>query len=224
MSPAAARAAGAAVLKVNEIFHSIQGESRHAGRPCVLVRLTACNLRCTWCDTAYAFEDGRDETVAQVIDRVAGFGTRYVLVTGGEPLLQAGVHQLMTELLDDGYEVALETGGSLDVRPVDRRVHIVMDLKCPGSGMEDRNLWANLEALKPTDEIKFVVRDRADYEWSRDVLRRTRLAGRFGVLVSPVHGVLHPRPLSEWILEDGLPVRLQLQLHKYIWPADMRGV
>lgn len=224
MSPAAARAAGAAVLKVNEIFHSIQGESRHAGRPCVMVRLTACNLRCTWCDTAYAFEDGRDETVAQVIDRVAGFGTRYVLVTGGEPLLQAGVHQLMTALLDDGYEVALETGGSLDVRPVDRRVHIVMDLKCPGSGMEDRNLWANLEALKPTDEIKFVVRDRADYEWSRDVLRRTRLAGRFGVLVSPVHGVLHPRPLSEWILEDGLPVRLQLQLHKYIWPADMRGV
>jgi 7-carboxy-7-deazaguanine synthase len=211
-------------LVVNEIFHSIQGESRHAGRPCVFVRLTACNLRCTWCDTAYAFEEGEETTVGAVLDRVTAFGTPYVLVTGGEPLLQEGVHDLIGALLDRGREVALETGGSLDLRPVDPRVHVVMDLKCPGSGMEDRNRWENLDLLKPTDEIKFVIRDRADYEWSRDVVRRQPAAGRPGLLFSPVHDVLHPRLLSEWILADALPVRLQIQLHKYIWPADMRGV
>lgn len=211
-------------LVVNEIFHSIQGESRHTGRPCVFVRLTACNLRCTWCDTAYAFEEGSGTTVGEVQDRVASFGTRFVLVTGGEPLLQEGVHPLMTALLDAGYEVALETGGSLDLTPVDPRVHIVMDLKCPGSGMMDRNLWDNLGRLKPADEIKFVIADRTDYVWSKDVVRRHHLAERHGVLFSPVYGVLHPRLLSEWILEDALPVRLQVQLHKVIWPADMRGV
>jgi 7-carboxy-7-deazaguanine synthase len=213
-----------AVLKVNEIFHSIQGESRHAGRPCAFVRLTGCNLRCVWCDTAYAFEEGNDWTVGAICDRLAGFGTAYVLVTGGEPLLQPGVHDLVGELLDRGDEVAIETGGSLDLAPLDPRVMVVMDLKCPGSGMNDRNLWENLDRLKPSDEVKFVIAGRADYEWARAVIRDRGLARRCGVLLSPVHGGLDPRSLAEWILADSLPARLQLQIHKYIWPDAARGV
>jgi 7-carboxy-7-deazaguanine synthase len=212
------------VLKVNEIFHSIQGESRHAGRPCVFVRLTYCNLRCRWCDTAYAFEEGVDREVGEILETVAGYGTRYVLITGGEPLAQGGVHDLIGALLDRGYEVAIETGGSLDVAPVDRRAMIVMDLKCPGSGMEAMNRWENLDHLKPTDEVKFVLADRADYEWARAVIAARRLAGRLGILLSPAHALLHPRALAEWVLADRLPVRLQIQIHKYIWPADLRGV
>jgi|KBSSwiStaDraftv2_1062776.scaffolds.fasta_scaffold115586_2 7-carboxy-7-deazaguanine synthase len=211
-------------LVVNEIFHSIQGESRHAGRPCVFVRLTGCNLRCVWCDTAYAFEEGGTQTVAAIADRVAAFGTRYVLLTGGEPLLQAGVHDLAAVLLDRGHEVAIETGGGLDIAPLDRRVMVVLDVKCPGSGMAAKNRWENLALLKPTDEIKFVLSDRADYDWAREVIARDRLETRCGLLFSPVHGVLSPRALSEWMLADRVPARLQLQLHKYIWPADMRGV
>lgn len=211
-------------LVVNEIFHSIQGESRHAGRPCVFVRLTGCNLRCAWCDTAYAFEEGTSRTVAEVADEVDAFGTRYVLLTGGEPLLQPGVHDLAAVLLERGCEVAIETGGSLDLAPLDRRVMVVLDLKCPGSGMSARNRWENLSFLKATDEIKFVIRDRADYDWAREVIARERLDERCGLLLSPVHGVLSPRALSEWMLADRVPARLQLQLHKYIWPADMRGV
>lgn len=214
----------ATVLKINEIFHSIQGESRHAGRPCVFIRLTGCNLRCTWCDTAYAFEEGSDLTVAAVLERIAAYGTRYVLITGGEPLAQEGVHDLAGELCDGGYEVAIETGGSLDLSPLDRRVMVVMDLKCPGSGMSQKNRWENLDLLKPSDEVKFVVADRADYEWAREAVVRHHLGGRCGVLFSPVHGVLHPRPLAEWVLADRLPVRVQVQLHKYIWPPDLRGV
>ncbi|HKB08268.1 MAG TPA: radical SAM protein [Candidatus Polarisedimenticolia bacterium] len=211
-------------LKINEIFHSVQGESRHAGRPCVFVRLTHCNLRCTWCDTAYAFEEGSDMPVGVILERVAAYGTRYVLVTGGEPLLQEGVHDLIGELCDRGFEVAVETGGSLDLAPLDRRAMVVMDLKCPGSGMCGKNRLENLEWLKTGDEVKFVVADRADYEWSRGMIERHRLAGRCGVLLSPVHGALHPRHLAEWILADRLPVRLQLQIHKFIWPPDSRGV
>ena len=214
----------ATILKINEIFHSIQGESRHAGRPCVFVRLTGCNLRCAWCDTAYAFEEGSDLPVAAVLERVAPYGTRYVLITGGEPLAQEGVHDLSGELCDRGYEVAIETGGSLDLSPLDRRLMVVMDLKCPGSGMSQKNRWENLDLLKPSDEVKFVVADRSDYEWAREVVVRRRLGGRCGVLFSPVHGVLHPRPLAEWILADRLPVRVQVQLQKYIWPPDQRGV
>jgi 7-carboxy-7-deazaguanine synthase len=211
-------------LVVNEIFHSIQGESRHAGRPCVFVRLTGCNLRCVWCDTAYAFEEGETKTVGAVAEAVASFGTRYVLLTGGEPLAQAGVHDLAAELLDRGHEVAIETGGSLDIGPLDRRVMVVLDVKCPGSGMSARNRWENLALLKRSDEVKFVVNDRADYDWAREVIARERLEERCGLLLSPVHGVLSPRALSEWMLADATPARLQLQLHKYIWPADMRGV
>jgi 7-carboxy-7-deazaguanine synthase len=221
---AAAADRRATTLVVNEIFHSIQGESRHAGRPCVFVRLTGCNLRCVWCDTAYAFEEGAPRTVGAVADRVASFGTRYVLLTGGEPLLQAGVHDLAAELLDRGHEVAIETGGSLDIGPLDRRVMVVLDVKCPGSGMSAKNRWENLALLKPSDEIKFVLQDRADYDWARRVIARDRLDERCGLLLSPVHGVLSPRDLSEWMLADRVPARLQLQLHKVIWPADMRGV
>ena len=211
-------------LKINEIFHSVQGESRHAGRPCVFVRLAHCNLRCTWCDTAYAFEEGIDMPVGAILQRVAAYGTGYVLVTGGEPLLQEGVHDLIGELCDRGFEVAVETGGSLDLAPLDRRAMVVMDLKCPGSGMCGKNRLENIEMLRRDDEVKFVVADRADYDWSREMIERHRLAGRCGVLLSPVHGALHPRLLAEWILADRLPVRLQLQIHKFIWPPDARGV
>jgi 7-carboxy-7-deazaguanine synthase len=211
-------------LVVNEVFFSIQGEGTRAGRPCVFVRLTGCPLRCVWCDTAYAFEEGSSITVGEVADRVASFRTRYVLLTGGEPLAQAGVHDLAAELLERGHEVAIETGGSLDIAPLDRRVFVVLDLKCPGSGMAARNRWENLGLLKASDEIKFVLNDREDYDWARGVIARERLDERCGILLSPVHGVLSPRALSEWMLADGVPARLQLQLHKYIWPADMRGV
>jgi 7-carboxy-7-deazaguanine synthase len=211
-------------LLVNEIFHSIQGESRHAGRPCVFVRLTGCNLRCVWCDTPYAFEEGDELEVGTVAERVASYATPYVLVTGGEPLAQGGVHDLFAELLERGHEVAVETGGSLDIAPIDRRVMVVMDLKPPGSGMTEKNRWENLRHLEPTDEVKFVIADRADYEWARGVIAEHRLTDVCGLLLSPVHGVLHPRPLAEWMLADRLPARLQVQLHKVIWPADMRGV
>ena len=221
---ALARDRTATVLTINEIFHSVQGESRHAGRPCVFVRLTHCNLRCTWCDTAYAFDEGSDLSVGAALARVAAFGTRFVLITGGEPLLQEGVHDLIGELCDRGFEVAVETGGSLDLAPLDPRAMVVMDLKCPGSGMDGKNRFENIALLKPADEVKFVVADRADYDWAREIIARHGLAARCGVLLSPVHGVLHPRRLAEWILTDCLTVRLQLQIHKYIWPPDMRGV
>ena len=221
---AAVRDRVATRLRVNEIFHSVQGESRHAGRPCVFVRLTGCNLRCVWCDTAYAFEEGEERSVAELVEQVRSFATPYVLVTGGEPLSQAGVHDLIGELLERGLEVAVETGGSLDITPLDRRAMVVLDVKCPGSGMSAHNRWENLSLLKPTDEIKFVINDRADYEWSRGLVRERRLAERCGVLFSPVHGVIPPADLAAWVLADRLPVRLQLQLHKYIWGPDTRGV
>ena len=218
MSPAAE------TLRITEIFHSIQGESSQVGRPCSFVRLTGCNLRCVWCDTAYAFHGGEEMELSEILRRVDSHGAELVLVTGGEPLAQAGVHALMRRLLEAGKEVMIETGGSLDITGMDPRVRIVLDLKCPGSGMEARNRWENLASLKPTDEIKFVLNDRGDYEWARAVLRERRLDARAGVLFSPVFGVLDGRQLAGWILEDRLKVRLQLQLHKVIWPPDMRGV
>jgi 7-carboxy-7-deazaguanine synthase len=211
-------------LRITEIFHSIQGESTQAGRRCSFVRLTGCNLRCVWCDTAYAFEGGRDVAIPEIVREVESHGATLVLVTGGEPLAQPAVHDLMEALLAAGKEVMIETGGSLDVSRIDRRVHIVMDLKCPGSGMERMNRWENLALLKPTDEIKFVVADRADYEWSREEIRRRRLWEAATVLLSPVFGAMDPRALAEWILEDRLEVRMQMQMHKAIWPSEMRGV
>lgn len=211
-------------LTVNEIFYSIQGESSHAGRPCVFVRLTGCHLRCEWCDTAYAFYEGEKMRVEEVVARVRSYPARLVEVTGGEPLLQPGVHALMKRLCDLGYEVLLETSGSRDISGVDPRVRRIVDFKCPGSGECEANLWSNVEALRPGDEVKFVIADRADYEWARQRIAEHRLTERCEVLVSPVWERLSVADLAEWVLEDGLAVRVQTQLHKMIWPGVERGV
>ena len=213
------------MLTVNEIFHSIQGESSHAGEPCVFVRLTACDLRCTWCDTAYAFHEGRKMTIEDVVSEVRGHGCPLVEVTGGEPLLQRDVYPLMERLLAEGFRVMLETGGHLSTEQVPEGVVSIVDVKCPASGEAAKTHWANLERLRPDDEVKFVINDRADYDFAKDVTARYRLAARArAVLFSPVHGVLDPKALAAWILADRLAVRLQLQVHKYIWGAAARGV
>lgn len=213
------------MLTINEIFHSIQGESTHVGRPCVFVRLTACDLRCTWCDTPYAFVEGRKMAVEEVVAKVSAFDCPVVEITGGEPLLQQEVYPLMDELLVRGLTVMLETGGHISLERVPAAVIKVMDVKCPGSGEDARNCWDNLTRLAPHDEVKFVIRDRADYEYAKDVVARYSLPGHCAaVLFSPVHGTLAPRDLAEWILADRLPVRLQLQAHKYIWGPEVRGV
>ena len=213
------------MLTVNEIFHSIQGESTHAGRPCVFVRLTACDLRCTWCDTPYAFTEGRKMSVDEVVEQVRGYNCDVVEITGGEPLLQKAVYPLMQRLLDDGRTVMLETGGHLSADDVPAGVVRVIDIKCPGSGESDKVYWPNLDRLRSTDELKFVIKDRADYDYARDVVATRDLVSRCSaILFSPVHGVLQPRQLAEWILADRLPVRLQLQAHKYIWDPQTRGV
>ena len=213
------------MLTVNEIFHSIQGESTYAGRPCVFVRLAACDLRCSWCDTAYAFHEGHTMSVDEVVAAVAGHLCPLVEITGGEPLLQDDVYPLMDRLLAEGRTVMLETGGHRPIGRVPAAVVKIVDVKCPGSGEADRNDWSNLDRLAPHDQVKFVVRDRADYEFAKDVIARHDLASRTAaVLISPVHGVLEPRALSEWMLADRSPARLQLQLHKYIWSPTTRGV
>jgi len=213
------------VLTVNEIFHSIQGESTLAGTPCVFVRLAACDLRCRWCDTPYAFHEGRKQSVDDVIAQVEAYGCPTVEITGGEPLLQSDVIPLMSRLLERGYRVMLETGGHRSVAGVPAGVIRIIDIKCPGSGESARNDWSNLSLLTPLDQVKFVLADRADYEFARDVIAREHLADRCGaVLLSPVHGELALKPLAEWILADRLPVRLQVQLHKYIWDPQTRGV
>jgi len=213
------------MLTVNEIFHSIQGESTYAGAPCVFVRLTACDLRCSWCDTPYAFTEGGKRTVAEVVDEVMAFGCPLVEITGGEPLLQDDVYPLMAELRDRGLTVLVETGGHISVDRVPAGVVKIIDVKCPGSGESARNHWPNLDLLAPVDQVKFVIRDRADYEFARGVVDRHELAGRCSaVLFSPVHDVLPPPELAAWILADRLPVRLQLQVHKYIWGTHARGV
>jgi 7-carboxy-7-deazaguanine synthase len=216
--------AGQHSLVINEVFHSIQGESSFAGMPCVFVRLTYCNIRCTWCDSEYSFYEGKEMSLDEVMAAVASHGCRRVEVTGGEPLFQPGVHPLMRRLCDAGYEVLLETGGSLDIAPVDPRVRRIVDFKCPSSGMEKKNLWANAGALTLRDEVKFVIGDRQDYEWSKEKISRHGLAAKCPVLMSVVFGKLEPVTLSEWILQDRLDVRFQLQMHKYIWHPEKRGV
>ena len=213
------------MLTINEIFYSIQGESSRVGQPCVFVRLTACDLRCSWCDTPYAFDEGRKMSVDDVVAAVEGYDCPLVEVTGGEPLLQEDVYELMQRLRATGRTVMLETGGHRSIARVPPGVLKIVDVKCPGSGEADKNDWANLTALAPGDEVKFVIKDRTDYEFARDVIVRYALGDRAAAtLMSPVHGVLEPRLLSEWMLADHLPARLQLQLHKYIWPPDTRGV
>jgi 7-carboxy-7-deazaguanine synthase len=213
------------VLSVNEIFYSIQGESTYAGKPCVFVRLAGCDLRCTWCDTAYAFNEGQKMSIEEVLQRVDRYGSPLVEVTGGEPLLQDDVYPLMERLLDSGRTVLLETGGQIDVSRVPGGVVKVLDVKCPASGESDKVEWGNIDRLGSRDQVKFVIQNRADYEFARDIVRRHALDRRCAaVLFSPVHGVMNPKDLSEWILEDRMPVRLQLQIHKHIWGANVRGV
>ncbi len=213
------------MLTVNEIFHSIQGESTFVGEPCVFVRLTACDLRCSWCDTPYAFYEGRKMSVDEVLNEVERFNCRTVEVTGGEPLLQREVYPLMSRLLESGKTVLLETGGHRSIEDVPAGVVRIVDVKCPGSGESDKMDWDNLKRVTKADQVKFVINDRRDYEFARDVVARAGLPERVGaVLFSPVHGVMDARALAAWILADALPVRLQLQAHKFIWGPDVRGV
>ena len=211
-------------LQVTEIFHSIQGESTHAGEPCVFVRLTGCPLRCTWCDTAYAFHGGDEMSLDAVLDHVKRYGCSLVEVTGGEPLAQSAAPALITRLCEEGFEVLLETSGAIDITPVDARAAVILDVKCPGSAMQDHMYWDNLRHIRPKDQIKFVIGDRGDYDWAVDVVKRYQLAERCPVLFSPVFGGQALRPLAEWILQDRLPVRFQMQLHKFIWDPNARSV
>ena len=217
-------------LRITEIFHSVQGESTWAGLPCTFVRITGCPLRCTWCDTAYAFHGGTRMTFPEILDKVRSHSAKEVEVTGGEPLSHKAAFPLIELLLDDGYTVLVETSGAFDVAPVDDRAHIIMDLKGPGSGEVGKNMWSNLDHLSGKDEIKFVVKDREDYEWTRDTIRDRGLDTRLdegtlrALLVSPVWGDIDLEALTGWILEDGLPVRFQIQLHKLIWGPDTIGV
>ena len=212
------------MLKINEIYASIQGESSHTGLPCVFIRLTGCNLRCSWCDTAYAFYDGKNLTVEETLQKVETFGLPLVEITGGEPLLQEAVYPLMEALLKKGYRVMLETSGALPIDKVPEKVIKILDIKCPGSGEEKKNHLENLKFLSPHDEVKFVLLDRADYEWSRDMLRKYDMVPSKQVLFSPVYDKLNLKDLSQWILKDRLAVRLQTQLHKVIWSKDAIGV
>lgn len=212
------------MLKVNEIFYSIQGESSKAGLPCVFVRLTYCNLRCTYCDTAYAFYEGTDYSIDDIIKKIEEYKCNLVEITGGEPLYQEESLELMKQLCNKGYVVMLETGGSLPIKNVDNRVMIIMDLKCPSSGMMKKNLYDNINYIKPTDEIKFVIGTKEDYDWAKEIISKYDLLNKCTVLFSVVFNQLEPIQLVNWILEDKLNVRFQLQLHKYIWHPETRGV
>jgi 7-carboxy-7-deazaguanine synthase len=213
------------VLTIYEIYASVQGESTYVGRPCVFVRLAACNLRCVWCDTPYAFTGGTKMALDEIVAEVARHQCPLVEITGGEPLIQSGVHDLMARLVAEGYEVLLETGGHMPIDDVPDEVVTILDVKCPGSGEAGAMHWPNLDQLSARDEVKFVIQDRVDYDYARDVVRRFRLARRVGaVLFSPVHGVQDPAELARWILDDHVPARLQIQAHKYIWTPETRGV
>ena len=210
-------------MRITEIFHSIQGESTHAGRACVFVRLTGCNLRCRWCDSEYTFTGGEKMSLDDVVARVEGYGTKLVEITGGEPLAQGEAFELITRLCDGGYEVLIETSGSIDITAVDERAKLIIDVKAPGSGESEKNRWSNFDRLRAHDEIKFVLADRNDYDWARRVIAERRL-DRWTILFSPVWGELELKPLAEWMLADKVPARLQTQLHKHIWGTDVHGV
>ncbi len=212
------------MLKVNEIYYSIQGESSKSGLPCVFVRLTYCNLRCTYCDTEYAFYEGEDKSIEEIINEVKSYNCKLVEVTGGEPLVQKECLELMKILCDEGFDVMLETGGSLPIKYIDERVLIIMDLKCPSSKMEKKNLYENINFLKPKDELKFVIGNREDYDWSKEIISKYDLKNKSEILFSVVFGELEPVSLVNWIIEDKLDVRYQLQMHKYIWHPETKGV
>lgn len=218
------RLRGNTQLKINEIFYSIQGESTSSGLPCVFIRLTYCNLRCTYCDTEYAFYEGRDLSVDEIISEVEKYECNLVEITGGEPLVQLEVHELMTKLCDMNFNVMIETGGSLPIDRIDKRARIIMDLKCPSSGMTEKNYYDNINFIKQTDEIKFVIGNREDYLWAKEIIPKYDLLQKVTVLMSPVFDKIENLELASWILEDNLNVRFQIQLHKYIWDPQTRGV
>ncbi len=211
-------------MQITEIYHSIQGESRFAGLPCVFVRTTGCNLRCVWCDTEYSFYGGQKMSLAEIIRQVESYDCKLVEITGGEPLLQKEVPELALRLLGKNYTVLIETSGERDISVLDKRVIKIMDLKCPGSGESHGNRWENLEHLTPEDEVKFVIKDREDYEWSVEAVKKHDLENQVRILFSPVWGDLEPEDLAQWILQDKLNVRYQLQLHKFIWSPETKGV
>ncbi len=205
------------MLRIHEIFHSLQGESSRVGLPTVFVRLTGCPMRCVYCDTAYAFKGGSNISVEDILVKVAEFGANYVTVTGGEPLAQKESLVLLNQLCDAGYQVSLETGGAIDTTGVDDRVVVILDIKTPGSGELENNVWANIQRLKPLDEVKFVLCDNADYQWAKELIDEHAITQKCSVLFSPVYNQVNPTELAEWILADKLPVRMQVQLHKILW-------
>lgn len=207
-------------MKVNEIFKSIQGESTWQGLPCVFVRLTGCNLRCSYCDTKYAYNEGHEISIGKVVDEVKKYNCSFIEITGGEPLLQEETHKLSNELLNMGYTLLVDTNGSISIESLDSRVIKIMDIKCPGSGMSEQIFWNNLNNLTSKDEVKFVVSDYKDYQWSKNIIKQYSLVDKVNILLSTVFGKLSPKSLAEWILKDNLKVRLQLQLHKYIWADE----
>lgn len=212
-------------LNLIEIFRSVQGETSYTGLPTTFIRLAACNLRCTWCDTTYSFGRGEPWEIETILEKTRELGCKYVCITGGEPLLQKGVHTLINKLCDEGYKLSIETGGSLSIHEVHKDVKVILDIKCPGSGMSDKNHWDNIPLLKKSDEVKFVLLDRADYEWARNTCQKHQLFNTVTeVLLSPVHGKLDSKELIQWMLEDKLDVRLNLQLHKFIWDPETKGV
>ena len=212
------------MIKINEIYLSVQGESTHTGLPCIFIRLTGCNLRCSWCDTAYAFHEGKNMSIDEILQKVANFGIHLVEITGGEPLMQDNVYTLMRRLIEKGYKVMLETGGSISLERVPKDVIKIMDLKCPGSGEQDKNNLDNLKLLAAHDEVKFVILDKKDYEWSRDIIKKFKINETAHILLSPVFDKLELKEMVKWNLEDRLPVRLQTQLHKIIWDKNTIGV
>jgi len=211
------------VLKVNEIFYSIQGESSYAGVPCVFIRLTGCNLRCSYCDTEYAYDEGRDVRIPDILAAVGGYDCPWVEISGGEPLLQSETPMLAKQLLDKGYRVLIETNGTQNIDVLPKGTISIMDIKCPGSGEHHQTDWKNVDRLGPGDEVKFVLTDEADYAWAKDVISRYGLTEKATILFSPAHDRLDPAQLARWILDDGLKVRLQLQIHNILWPDAQRG-
>jgi 7-carboxy-7-deazaguanine synthase len=210
-------------LRIFEIFYSLQGESSRVGLPTVFVRLTGCPLRCGYCDTEYAFHGGASQSFDEILAKVTSYQAQYVCVTGGEPLAQKGCHELLKMLCDAGYKVSIETSGAMDISQVDQRVSIIMDIKTPGSGEKSKNLWSNIATLSVKDEVKFVMVDRADYDWAKQILSQYDLTSKCPVLFSPVYKTLPPADLAAWVLEDHLPVRMQVQLHKILW-GEKAGV
>ena len=211
-------------MKINEVFFSIQGESTYAGLPCVFVRCAGCNLRCSYCDTQYAYDEGSELGMGELLEKIESYGCSLVEITGGEPLLQEDTYKLVTHLLDRGYDVLVETNGSIDFTELDPRAVKIVDLKCPGSGNSGRVFWGNIIHLDPKDQVKFVIGDVRDYNWALQIIEKFALPSRVTVLLSPVFGVLEPALLAEWMLRDRIRARLQLQLHKMVWGAESRGV